>query len=361
MRVLADLHHTSLYRSLVSLFEDRLGMEVYRPIGLEWWEQGYWAVHPAQDTAEQFLGLHQGYRPSDGTPPLNTFWEDQSNVPDGVYLVNDHESPTRPGRACTLDYFSSVKFDYVIASMPQHLNPFMELVEDRQPDSTFIFQVGNAWNINSLPGINLLASLSPRPTNANAVFYHQEFDLNAFYPEDIKPTGRVSSYINILQGTDGWKDFTHLENSAYLRDSLSDWRSYGGQCRDGCINGSESIAASMRASEMVFHVKPGGDGYGHSLHNAYAVGRPVITRRSHYANSWGSELMAHGTCIDLDEYWSLDDAALDLARLVSCDREELVAMGRAARARFKEIVDFDAEESMIRKWLETCRPGVGNV
>jgi hypothetical protein len=57
MRVLADFHHGSLLRSLVMLFEDRLGMELYRPIGLQWLHRGYWAISNLKGTAKQFLDL----------------------------------------------------------------------------------------------------------------------------------------------------------------------------------------------------------------------------------------------------------------------------------------------------------------
>lgn len=42
MRVLADYHHHDLFESLAILFEDRLGWELYRPIGMEWFDEGYW-------------------------------------------------------------------------------------------------------------------------------------------------------------------------------------------------------------------------------------------------------------------------------------------------------------------------------
>jgi glycosyltransferase involved in cell wall biosynthesis len=40
--VLADRHHADLAESLLKLFEDRFGWEVYFPIGLEWADEGLW-------------------------------------------------------------------------------------------------------------------------------------------------------------------------------------------------------------------------------------------------------------------------------------------------------------------------------
>ena len=41
MKVLADYHHHDLWESLELLFA-RFGWTLYRPIGMEWFEQGYW-------------------------------------------------------------------------------------------------------------------------------------------------------------------------------------------------------------------------------------------------------------------------------------------------------------------------------
>src|SRR3990172_6286612 len=86
--VLADFHHAGLLQSLILLFENRLGGNVYRPIGMEWADQGYWKVfdHPA--TRLQYLTYNQGYRPQDGTRPLNIIEKAQ----DDVYYCQDIDS-----------------------------------------------------------------------------------------------------------------------------------------------------------------------------------------------------------------------------------------------------------------------------
>ena len=40
--VFADYHHSGLYRSFELLFEKRLGGTLFKPIGWDWWNQGYW-------------------------------------------------------------------------------------------------------------------------------------------------------------------------------------------------------------------------------------------------------------------------------------------------------------------------------
>ncbi len=356
-RILVDYHHTSLLTSLKMLFGDRLRYMLYRPIGIEWFDEGFWAINNARETAEQFLSLDQQYKPGDGTPPLNTFVPDITLQRDkvlgetpenGVYYCG---FGSEINRACTLDFFKKNKFDLVLCSIPQHIEPFKRLIKEYMPDAKLIFQVGNDWDFETLGGMNVLASVRPRrvPDNVNVMFYHQEFDTNIFRKRLLTPTKKINSYINILQNTgQGWQDFTQLEE--ILQRKGFEFKSYGGQCRDGNIGGGPAdMAESIKESMFVFHVKPGGDGFGHVIHNAYAMGRPVITRRSHYEGKLAAELLIPGTCIDLDEC-SIADAANRLVRL-SHSPLQLAKMGKAAHDRFKQIVNYDLEGERIKSWL----------
>ena len=73
MKIFADLHHSSLFTSFKLLFENRLGHRMYRPIGLEWFTEGFWKIAEPYNnnigTVKQFL--EPGNTPTDGTPPLN--------------------------------------------------------------------------------------------------------------------------------------------------------------------------------------------------------------------------------------------------------------------------------------------------
>lgn len=350
MRVLVDYHHTSLLHSLVYLFEGRLGFEVYRPIGLEWYTTGNWNIFPALDTAKQYLSLEQGYRPIDGTRPLNQLGETASV--DGIYHVKDADSIDGFHKACTYDYFMNNDFDIVIASIPNHVAAFERLAKLK--GAKFIVQAGNEWTIQDWRGYNVLASLAPRPlpSDVNAIFYHQEFPESIFSyrpPVERNPVPRISSFVNVYQHNSGWGDFTALERAT---QEFLTWKSYGGQCRNGAIDGYANIADEMENSEIIFHVKGGGDGYGHVLHNAFAIGRPVITRRSHYRGQWGGELFTDVNCIDLDRFRRVEHMTPMIIELAYNDdfRKE---MGLAARRRFEELVNFEAEASAIERWIDS--------
>lgn len=345
MRVLCDFHHSSLLRSLVLLFEKRLGYDVYRPIGMEWYKEGYWAINNIEDTARQYLEIDS--QPMDDTPGLN-------DVNGGTSEPLDISRVWDPGMqsshwACTLDFFKRTSFDYVIASVPQHVVIFRELIAKYNPNAKLIVQMGNNWALDHLQGHNVLASIAPQDSSVNAVFYHQEFDLDIFKPTPNYRSKRVSSYVNVIKEMPrAWNTYTAFKNTL---EPLG-WKvnSFGGQCPDGNKTGPRELADSMIGDDLVLHVKTGGDGYGHILHNAYAIGRPVITYASDYAGQLGEHLLKPGTFVNLDEFSSIEDA-IDFVLNMSDDA--LKYMSEMARARFYEVVDFSKEAKEISEWLRS--------
>jgi len=357
VRILADLHHSSLYTSLIGLFEDRLGHTLFRPIGMEWFAEGFWAVNGLVDTARQYLSLDQGYTPSDGTPALNKMWI--SGLPgetdQGVWFVRNPEDVHRPHKACTLEWFKNTRFDVLIASIPAHIAPFQELIRRYQPHAKLIVQVGNAWDLDLSAESNLLCSSDSRTVRnfdrCHSIEYHQEFDRELFAPVPV-PTGppSVSSFTNVIhEYPRAWHDFRVLEEAV----SDARWRSYGGQCRDGCLS-LQGVAQAMAECTAVFHVKPGGDGYGHIVHNAYARGRVIITRRRDYAGSMAERLMVDPTVVDLDVFRDHAQAANYLTGLLN-DHDAMAERGAVAARRFDQVVDFAYEAEQISEWMEHLR------
>lgn len=345
MKVFTDFHHSSLLRSLVLLFEERLGMEVYRPIGMDWFNQGYWHINNLEDTAHQFLDFDQAL-PKDGTPPLNIVAA--GNHAEGIYMVLD-PGAVSAHKACTFDYFVNNQFDYVIASIPQHIEPFKDLIAKYQPQAKLIVQVGNNWNMFIYEGLNVMASIAPQSTNANTIFYHQEFDTKIFKPAPALPSKKIYSYVNIIQNSGvGWNDWRQLQR--LLDGKGYEFKAYGGQCPDGNKTGPVELAKSMREAQFVFHVKPGGDGFGHVIHNAYACGCPIITRPSHYKGQLAEQLLVPGTFIDLDRYGPGEVKNI-IVRL-TYDERGLRQMGKRAAARFTEVVNYEREAQDIADWLK---------
>lgn len=345
MRVLTDFHHNSLMISHVKLFEERLKMDVYRPIGMEWFNEGFWQINQLEDTAKQFLAEESN--PVDNTPPLNDVANYKPLLEGGIMQVFDPGHKTKHW-ACTLDFFKRTKFDYVIASIPAHVEPFKRLIEQYNPTAKLIVQAGNNWQLDSFSPLPLLASIKPQPYNGPAVFYHQEFDTKLFCPTKMKNFNQAYSFVNVLQDVpENWA--TYNEIKSIMESRGWDVRAYGGQNPDGNMQGAEELAAKMKEMTYLIHIKYGGDGYGHIIHNAYAIGRPLIAKSSQYAGQLASDLMVPGTFIDIDAFPSVQ-AAIDHA--LSLSNEEIAAMGKRASDQFKKVVNFGKEAKEIEQWLK---------
>lgn len=318
-------------------------MDLYRPMGIEWYTNGFWRLTEWEATAVQFLSVYQ----TEIAGP-EYYVNNVESYSNNIYNIWDVGKESTH-KAIGFDAFKSMKFDYVIASVPQHVPLYRELIRQFQPDAKLIVQMGNNWDLSLIDECNVLASLKPSTMfNNNAIFYHQEFDTNIFKPIDDYGFGRVTSYINCLDQNGGWSDFIRLENQ--LLD-IAQFRSLGGQCRDGFVGGPSEVASSVQKNDFVFQVKSGGDGYGHSLYNAYACGKPVIIRSSYYRGCLGEELFNVDNCIDLDRF-SLEQAASVIRELV-LDKDRLKEMSVNAYRSFVNCVNFDEDAARIKSWLES--------
>jgi hypothetical protein len=344
MKILTDFHHHALLQSLILLFEKRLKNEIFRPIGLEWYEQGYWNVFPHPATAAQYLSKDQVYKPIDGTPPLNQIIEQEK----GIYLCHDIGEEI-PNKAIDFKKFKETQFDILIASLPQHIEPFKKLISFYQPRAKLIYQIGNAWNIprNAVKNVMASAIVPDIPIQVNFVQYHQEFDLNTFYFTHPDPhSKKIYSFINCLNTVDlykkDWELFLALEKL------MPEWefKSFGGQCRDGSINNNKVLADKTREATLIFHCKSEGDGMGHVIHNAAAVGRPLITRYSDYKGKLAEPLIQPYTAILVDQK-TPEQIAQEIIQL-----DHIVNYGKSIHQMFIENVDFNREVEEIRLFLE---------
>jgi len=347
MRVFADFHHSALYHSLYLLFEKRLGWELYRPIGPEWYHNGFWKVYDHPATVNQFLGFHVASE-------LPSFAEENIYEADecrnlsyekkeGIYYIYDSET-NENYKAITLERFKEMSFDIVISSIPQHIEPFNNLIAQFQPKAKHIFQVGNAWGHQ--PGVrNILASTTSfsSPAGINVCNYHQEFSLSIFAYEPPIIHNVVHSYI-------------HYMNHPHLMDQVASYLPGWSFLRFGAgmeniLSGLKCVAEAMKNSAFTWHYKPEGDGYGHSIHSSYACGRPAIIVGSHYRGKLASQLFEDGvTCINIEGQLS-SNCAKRIERL--SQPEEHVKMCSAAYQRFSSIVNFENElETKIKPFLE---------
>lgn len=315
MKILADRHHQGLTESLILLFGKRLGWEIFFQAGLEWYKEGFWNIYPHPSTAEQYLE-----RELEGLPGI------------------------------TLEDFKNTKFDVLLCSIPEHVNIFLKLRDLYQPQAKLIFHVGNMWALDHyFPIKNILASAKMGILQAvvdfNILEYHQEFDLDIFHYKKVDNQKKVYSFINCLNTEElykgDWELFLELEKL------MPDWefRSFGGQCRDGAIWDRKELADKMREATFIYQVKKNGDGYGHNVFAAAAIGRPLITRISDYKGKLAETLMRSRMTITIDY-----KTPPEIAEFISLAQAEI--MGENIYTRFKEVVNFDEEEVLIRGFLD---------
>lgn len=335
MNVFVDQHHGDLFYSLQLLFEKRLGCNLYRPIGMDWFIEGFWKIgdpYPdPSDTAKQYLNTTD--RTWDPYKNLNGNF----TIQDGIYNVWDPVHRVHQ-KAITLEKFKEMEIDIVISSYQPHDTVYASLISQFKPKAKHIAQMGNIFQTTEVT--NVMCSTAPYevPSGKNVVFYHQEFSLEAY--KYLPPTGgkRICSFVNLLPK----KEMFEL-----YKISLPefDWRAYGAGCPNGTISSDLEIGKLMSESMFGYHVKPGGDGFGHIIHNWFACGRPMIVSGNDYRDKLAGKLLIDGeTCIDIDRH-SFSDI---LALVRECSHER---MSENAYRKFKEIVDYGEEERKIRNFL----------
>lgn len=340
MNIFADYHHGGLYKSLKLLFEDRLGWNLYRPIGMEWFYNGFWNIadpypNPV-DTAEQYLEINNygfdQYKYLNGT----------HYVKDGVYHVWDAAEEIHH-KGITFDMFKQMQIDIVISSIQAHDISYARLISEHKPGAKHIAHMGNIYQTTDVK--NVMCSTAPYsvPEGKNVVFYHQEFPLDIFKYEEPKETKKITSLVNLHPRGDLYEQY---------KNALSEFefKSFGSGCPDGTVTGSHNMASEMARSTFGWHVKPGGDGFGHVIHNWFACGRPIITNGSDYYDKLAGILLEDEvTCIDLEQ--GTFDQNLEKIRKWS-EPENHIKMCQNVRERFSQLVNFDEEEKEIRKFLD---------
>jgi len=382
MKIFCDFHHRDLVNSMCHLFEKRMGGELFVPWGLDYYKQGYWGVVDANKdaVAEQFL--------------INTFTETDKQTftdrGDGTVLVNTNDGKL-PFKGINFDAFCKTKFDIIIATVPAHIELYMKLQRDHQPQAKFIFEAGNNWGhiptnvpnfLNSTTytfisgedihgwtmqslykkyqkkdlykGLHKIFQNRRTGKKCNMVFFHPEFDLNIFKNDNsIK---NIKSISNLRHGCNTLGGLYELERR------LPDWtiKAYGINNRDGELQTDQDIARVMNESGFIYHVKPVGDGYGYNTHQSFAVGSIVITDSSHMCSGGNpAEWFTSHLLLDIENYhtaptfvdWSRYNYNSIVDRLNWC-ADNYPTLQQNAMNKFKEVVDFDAEYQKIRVFIE---------
>ena len=328
-RILADWHHPALWESLSILFEDRFGWELYAMGGDDWTKHG-WMLEsgpPIGWSAADYLSLT-------GAKAVGDHWE-----------RTEREYPGRPRKMVTPEQAFGMRWDFVLGSVPDHQRSFSALAT--RLGARFIHQVGNAKHpIDQSLMQTVLASASVRLRDRIPhVVYHQEFDQSLFAPSPILAGNVVTSLMLRL-------DWTSCEYRWLAEADGICWSAPGGKDpnADTYLAPMSKVAQRIASSGWVWHDKRVGDGYGHVLHTAAAMGRPLIGHGRHYRGLMGEPFWRDlETCIDLDKHKPVE--ALRLIRAIANDQDWHAELSGNIRTTFDQLVDFDAEAEHIREIL----------
>ena len=368
MNIFADFHHTDLFHSFKILFEKKLGYNLYRPIGMDWAIEDYWDIYKVQPVIECYLSTEKrkAIDVVSELPPLGDIpWarylvemmkmgEVHPSNEEGLFLAQDNSQPGEISKCITFDKFKSMKFDILISSVPQHFDRFEKLIELYQPQAKHIFHMGfgNApWPVPQ-GAKNLILHSNPTGFNPdiNHLFIHQEFNLSTFFFQEPKYQNNVVSYVHF---PDSWKLMREVQSllpkNKYSFTTIGDFR--GPQANIMPV--ASWLSSQIRSSSFTWHIKPGGESYGHILFNSYACGRPAIINLSDFKDKMGGKLLEDGiTCISVDNRTPKEIASI-LREYEDPEKHRQICNN--AYQRFIETVDFDNETHKVIEFIRSLK------
>lgn len=341
INVFTDLHHWDLYFALHLLFEKRLQFNLYRPIGMEWFHEGFWKIaepyNNAIDTVIQYLDIN------------NTGFDTERNLNGSNYADNDIYYVYDPfhkyyQKAITLDKFKSMKFDIILPSYPTHDFPYEELTKKYQPKASTIFHCGNG---GSKTDLKYVISSAPydKKDHQDVVFAHQELDENIYRCLPVNTdTKNIYSIVNCHPCADVYNQYRSLLSEA-------NFKAYGAGCPDGALKGVKEVCEKMAEANIGWQIKPFG-GMGHTALGWFACGRPTVTDMSmNLENDKDAPLFFEDgvTCLDINAHTPEENCKI-IRRML--EPEENIRMAENAYQRYKDICNYDKEEQDVRNLLE---------
>jgi hypothetical protein len=350
VNILCDYHHSDLWWSHHLIFERALGHTLFRPRGIEWFESGYYQFS-SRAVAEQFL--------------VNSlFTIDQilgyptCRIPRPAAVPADLRAGMDTLNGCayyplirTLSFeeFKDAPIDVIMPTISDMQEPWLRLRNDFKPGAKLLREEGNVngWVALHPAYGNLLTSDVPtfqKSGATNKFLYHQRFDTESVFVYR-KPTAfdLVSCFMPGFRGEPRLVSFAESHDFGRMR-----FVDYGHHSPLGFLSTKERFVEAMNASALVWHVKPGGDGFGHVIHNAVALGRPVVTFARDYRGTIAEPLLEdYKTCL------FIGDDPVENSRKIRrfADRASILEMSKRARIRFRNIVDYDEEARGIAALL----------
>lgn len=343
MKILCDVHHGCLYESHQLVFGDRFGWDVFAPYGMAWFDSWYWSFereHHGDAVARQYLeGIFAG-----------------GVEQDGIITVADSKHPGRTIRGITLERALSERWDIALSSVPANAAGFRKFASET--GARWGIHVGNQWGDEawrSRPDFAILTTTSVIPPGIAHTIVHQEFSLTDFRYEAPVGFGPARSFVNCFpeMRSEYENNFVPLAKAA----PEIGWEVFGAygtapldEYAAGNLSADPEEGDAMRGAGVIWHSKAWSDGFGHVVHRAFAVGRPVFGYEGYYRDKLAGPLWVDGeTSFDVGRH-SRDEIIWFLRQLRD-EPERYVEMCEASAARFREVVSFDQDADKIADLL----------
>lgn len=329
MNILADHHQADLTWSL-HLLAKRLGAILYTPYGINWFDEGYYRLyeHPRKKDPSRWLAKQ--------------YLEDVFYLPDKTIETQNGCLDYPRINLLTLEKAKDIQIDIVICSVNEN-QPYFAKLKEFYPKAKFIRQIGNQLDMNTDENLypNLLASATAPYDrfSKHKVIYRQEFDMNLFKYRPLYNFNNIYSFQNDLEeDEDAWELWLRMKHG--LLDF--NFKSYGVGNHDGKIFPKRTYVERMLDSTFVFQRKFS-EGYGHVVHNAFALGRIMILNSDTYLKGIAAPLLEDGkTCLFLESDWRYD----------TFSKIDLEIISENAHNRFLEVVNFDDDFIQVKKFFE---------
>lgn len=354
MRLLADFHHSDLFEAHQLTLGDRLGFEVFAPYGMQWFDSWTWQfekpVHGDAVARQYLLGIWQGAEPD----------------ANGIVAIPDTRHPGRILRGITYDAAMAQRWDFVLSSVPANAPGFRTFAQST--GAQWLVHVGNQWGDEAWglrPDAAIITTTSVVPTGIPHVVVHQEFRLTDFRfepPEIIRRfqapyfyLGPIRSFVNCFPEMTSEYQGNFVPTAALGHDF--EWQVYGAygtapidRFAAGNLSTNPAEGDAMRGAGAIWHSKHWSDGFGHVVHRAFAVGRPVFGYQRYYADKLAGPLWEDGvTSFDVERR-SREEVVNELRRLRD-DPDHYLSVCEAAAKRFRDVVDFEEDADKVARLL----------
>lgn len=381
---LFDHHHSQLSQALIYLFEKRLGIELYRPCGQEWYPEYYW--HPIEEEARANLTKGNTYA-GELAAAINSEFSWQRGPAREAYFSQDNMS----FRWLPLDRVREL--DYIVCTSDRNQQRFFNLRKNFGLKAKIIRYIGNREEDvdGSTFDIGLMATLRYYEEFKNlkpCILYRPEFDtsLYSYSPTPVSEKPIVRSFLNfqwhhrepgspwetwqryVGYGNEiGALSFMHglgtpppgveVELDVILDKSFtkanrpdlmdrSKWPDL--RFNQGEPKNHEQISELMKVSNLAVHIKRGSEGYGFVIHCLAACGRPMVVEEEAYRHLSAYRFLKHReTCLFVTGHDPTDKENYRWA----LEPENNRRLSRNLYLSFVDNVNFESEAEAFKKLL----------